>query len=97
MQPVKRLALMLLLAAGCGDPEASRICANPPCLVPGRASQDCLDFLACMAKQGMSNSSLDSTYGNGGVCWTSAQATADSCTAACKSALASLRSSPPGC
>jgi hypothetical protein len=92
-----RLALLLLLVA-CGDPDGSRICLNPPCLVPGRPTPACEAYVTCFERISPGQS-LQSTYGNGGVCWSQGQSTADACTAACSSAISSLRTAFPdaGC
>ncbi len=82
------LALLVLVA--CGDPEGSRICLNPPCLVPGRASPACEQYVACAYATGTPRGSLDSTYGSNGICWEN-PSTMQACTDACASGLSSLR------
>ena len=92
------IALFVLVASGCGDLEADRICITPPCSIPGRSTPDCQTFLVCYSRTGGDVNGLQSTYGNGGTCWTSGAATADSCTSACKSAVRSLKlSTDAGC
>ena len=102
---MKRFALLLVfavplaLAPGCGDLESDRVCLSSPCQVPGRASEACLTYVACYYRTGGTVGALDSTYGNGGTCWTTGAQTAAACTSACSSAVSSLRSSFPdaGC
>ena len=66
----------------------------------GGQSTECKDYVACYVKTGGTASTLDSTYGAMGTCWsTGVAATAESCTATCKSTIASLKTSYPdaGC
>ena len=67
----------------------------------GGASQstECKDYIACYVKTGGTASTLDSTYGAMGTCWTTTTAAATACTDACKSATAALKSGRPdaGC
>jgi hypothetical protein len=69
------------------------------CSGGGGQSQECKDYLACAEKTKTGSQSLTDTYGDKGTCWTTGGATADSCTAACKSALSSLKTGYPdaGC
>jgi hypothetical protein len=101
---LRDFALAVLVVAACstlacGDLEADRVCLNPPCSVPGRASAACQAYVSCFYRTSGSPGILDSTYGNGGVCWTSTPAASDACTQACKSAISSLISAFPdaGC
>ncbi|MBK7861887.1 MAG: hypothetical protein IPJ65_25380 [Archangiaceae bacterium] len=56
-------------------------------------STECKDYVACY-KHTVGGTTQDSVYGDMGTCWTTGvQATADSCTAACKTALESLKTS----
>jgi len=68
------------LALGCGGGGVSQ-------------AVECKDYLACNMALGNSNSSLDASYGASGTCWSTTQAAADSCKAACVSADSSLKSS----
>jgi hypothetical protein len=91
------LALAVVMTA-CGDLDADRVCENPPCMIPGRPSTECAAYIACEYQTGgVSPGALDSTYGSGGVCWSNTLAAAAACTAACKSALSSLRAADAGC
>ncbi|MDP1827395.1 MAG: hypothetical protein Q8L48_29265 [Archangium sp.] len=59
-------------------------------------SADCVKYLACTeAVSPGSAAALKGAYDTGGTCWTTGTATADTCTAACKAAVASLASSSP--
>jgi hypothetical protein len=90
------LLIALLSLCACGNLEADRICLNGPCAGQSRA---CKDYVACYEKTGGTPGVLDSSYGPGGTCWTLNSQTAMSCTAACTSAISSLRSAYPdaGC
>jgi hypothetical protein len=92
----RALVAAALAAASCGDLEADRICASPPCTVPGRPSPTCVKYLDCIQATSGSRASLDPTFGNNGTCWT-AQHVADACTAACQSGLESFRASGASC
>ena len=61
----------------------------------GGQSQECRDYIACYARVG-GTGSLEQTYAAGGSCWSGGAALADSCTAACRSTLATLKASYPG-
>lgn len=97
-----RLALLGalgLLAAACGgDPEKDRICLGKPCPRFGQ-SEECAAYVACYEMTGGTPGSLDSSYGRNGTCWIINDVASQSCTAACKSAIQSLRSAYPdaGC
>jgi len=57
-------------------------------------STECKDYVACYEKTGGTKGSLDASYGSAGTCWsTGVAATAESCTATCKSGLATLKTS----
>jgi hypothetical protein len=62
-------------------------------------SAECKAYVTCYEATGGTKGSLDSSYGAMGTCWTTTTAAADSCTSACKTALASLQSAYPdaGC
>lgn len=62
-------------------------------------SPECKAYVTCYEATGGTKGSLDSSYGPMGTCWTTTTAAADSCTSACKTALASLQSAYPdaGC
>jgi hypothetical protein len=68
---------------------------------PGTPSQsaECKAYVTCYEATGGTKGSLDSSYGTMGSCWSTTSAAADSCTSACKTALASLQSAYPdaGC
>lgn len=52
-------------------------------------SAECTKYLACTeAILAGSSTSLKAAYGPGGTCWTTTTAVADTCTAACKAAVA---------
>jgi hypothetical protein len=51
----------------------------------------CKDFSACYYKAGGTQGALDSMYGVGGSCWTSA-AQADACSATCQDAIDAYKS-----
>ncbi len=67
---------------------------------PGGSSQsaECKAYVTCYESTGGTKGSLDSSYGGSGTCWMTSS-TADSCTAACKSAITSLKAVYPdaGC
>ena len=77
--------IVLLALAGCGSAATMQ-------------SQECRDYIACYEKVG-GTGSLDKTYAAGGSCWGGVGAMATSCTATCKSTLATLKASYPnaGC
>lgn len=84
---------------GCGNLEADRICLGRTCQMLGE-SFACTAFVSCYERTGGTVGSLDSTYGPKGTCWrATSPSVAESCTAACASALSSLRSQFPdaGC
>lgn len=85
-------ALLILVLAGCGGP---RVCLNG---CPGQSAA-CKSYVDCFARTGGDATSLDSTYGPNGTCWTINQAAAASCTEACASAVKSLQAAFPaaGC
>lgn len=62
-------------------------------------STECDAYIACFEKTGGTKGSLDATYGASGSCWMGSGAQADSCSAACKNALAMLKGANPdaGC
>jgi len=80
---MKRLvlgAVAVLFMVGCGPSQ----------------SAECKKYLACSeAVTAGSTSSLTSSYGPTGTCWTTSTASADACTAACKTALSSLATANP--
>ncbi len=82
------IAALLALCAvtGCGDR-------------PLTVTAECKSYVACFEATGGTRGSLDTTYGDKGSCWMSTDSAADSCTAACKAALASLKTANPdaGC
>ena len=62
----------------------------------GGQSETCKKYLACTeAVSAGSSASLKSSYGEGGTCWTTNQASADACTTACQSALDTLKAANP--
>ena len=65
---------------------------------PGQ-SAECKAYVTCYENTGGTKGSLNASYGPMGTCWTTTQAAADSCTAACKMALTSLNPAHPdaGC
>jgi hypothetical protein len=75
-------AVSILAAVACGSSGSGQ-------------SQDCKDYVACSYKTGVTSGSLDSSYGPNGSCWTTTS-TGDSCTAACKSANDSFKSTGLG-
>jgi hypothetical protein len=85
------------LSLGCGDLEADRVCASPPCRVPGRQSPECAAFAKCYYATGGFPGSIDSTYGPGGTCWTSGETSANACTQSCASSLPTYRALDAGC
>jgi hypothetical protein len=58
-------------------------------------STDCSNYVACYDKAMGTTGTMDSTYGKTGTCWTTTQASADACTAACKSAMSTMKTSYP--
>ena len=64
----------------------------------GGQSAECKAYVTCYEATGGTKGSLDASYGSSGTCWMTT-ATGDSCTAACKSAITSLKSAYPdaGC
>ena len=62
-------------------------------------SAECKAYVTCYEATGGTKGSLDSSYGTMGTCWTTTTTAADSCTAACKSAISSLKTAYPdaGC
>lgn len=96
-----RTALLLVglaVLVGCGDLEQDRICLGHPCRKLGQ-TEECAAYVACYEKTGGTPGSLDSSYGRNGTCWTTSEAATQACTAACASAIQSLRSAYPdaGC
>ena len=64
----------------------------------GGQSAECKKYIECAnALSAGSGDALNSTYGTSGTCWTTSAATAQACTDACKSALATAKSgtNPP--
>ena len=57
-------------------------------------SADCKKYVSCYDKA-TTTTSLDSTYGASGTCWTTTQTYADTCTSACTAALPGLKTSYP--
>jgi hypothetical protein len=74
---------------------AVSILAAVACSGGSSQSQDCKDYVACSYKTGVTAGSLDSSYGANGSCWQTSS-TSDSCTAACKSANDSFKSTGLG-
>jgi hypothetical protein len=92
--PTRTYGLVLGLLAACGDLEKDRICIGHVCPEWGQ-SKECAAYVACYEKTGGTPGSLDSTYGKQGTCWTTSPAASQSCTAACKTAVASLQAAFP--
>lgn len=92
------LCTVALAALGCGDLEKDRICLGHPCGDYGQ-SKACALYVACYEATGGTVGALDSSYGKRGTCWTSSTAASQSCTAACTTAIESLRAAFPsaGC
>ena len=88
---MKRIVLGVVAAAG--------IFAVVACGGGASQSTECKDYLVCYVKTGGTLSTLDSTYGAMGTCWTTTTAVATSCTDACKAATTALKSGFPdaGC
>ena len=78
--------LSMAVIAACGP-------STPP------QSAECKAYVTCYEKTGGTKGSLDSSYGAMGSCWSTTTTAADACTAACKSAIASLKTAYPdaGC
>ena len=93
-----RATLLCAFALGCGDLEKDRICIGHPCGDFGQ-SKACALYVACYEATGGTPGSLDSSYGKQGTCWQFSSSVSQSCTAACRSAIDSLRSAFPdaGC
>ncbi len=100
MLRILSLAAIAVLLGACGNLEDDRLCLGRVCAVKGRASPECLAYVSCWERTGGTPGALDSTYGEGGGCWTSGiPAVVASCTSACQTGLSSLEQAVPdaGC
>ena len=62
-------------------------------------SPECIAYLSCYGKTGGTVSTLDTTYGASGTCWTTTSALSKECTANCKKGVAAINDAYPdaGC